>query len=78
MVTTPLDENRGKGYASHVLRSIEKDARQAGCSNIELKSMPLAIKLYERHGFTVVGPKSKYNDLTPMRKELLKESHVSL
>ena len=76
-LNTPLDENRGKGYATILLQSIEKDAREAGCSKLVLKSVPLAKKLYERHNFITVGPIDD-SDLTLMYKELLKESSISL
>ena len=60
-------KHRGKGYATFLLNSIEKNMKEAGCESLELEAVPKAVSLYARNGYKIVG---KDDNLTLMRHEL--------
>ncbi len=58
-----LPEHRGHGIATELLRRVESSARAANAAALWLHvdaANSTAIRLYERHGFTVQGRKDQY------------------
>ena len=56
---------RGRGTARGLMNVLEQAAVEAGCPKMVLESgpaQPEALRLYERHGFSVCGPYGDYRD----------------
>jgi ribosomal-protein-alanine N-acetyltransferase len=70
--------HRGRGIGAQLLMSLLDEAVRRGCRHIDLEvraDNPVAIGLYERHGFTATGRRRAYyqpsgTDAIVMRKEL--------
>ena len=56
---------RGTGMAGGLMNVLERAAVEAGCPKMVLESgpaQPEALRLYERHGFSVCGPYGDYRE----------------
>lgn len=50
------EEWRGQGIATRLLEMAEAEARQRGCTGIQIDTMsPEALRLYRRFGFAIAG-----------------------
>ncbi len=57
-------EARGNGIADLLMEKLDEEAREQGLVEIKLETgdaLEAAIRLYQRHGFTICGPFGEYD-----------------